>query len=412
MHLKQLLLSAITCLLLSSCGGGSGGLLLSEGGIGGTGISVGSITGFGSIWVNGVRYDVSEASFTRDGAVAAGQSDYRIGEIVTITGSIDADGVSGKAVMVEFNDVLEGTLSNIDLDAKSLEVLGNAIQTDALTVFHGFSLFSELELGNVLEISGSYNAQNEIKASSITLKEQMFTDGVSTLEVKGMVSEVDLSAQTFRLGTLLVDYSVAALELPLGYPENGQYVEVESNLAPQGGLITASKVESYQKNAVFESGLELELEGFVTSFTDAQQFSVSGQAVTTNASTRFENGALADIQLNSFVEVEGYINEQGVLLADEVSFKQGSSEESMELEGFISAMNIADNELMISGVTVLVDNSTILLDETGEEDSSIRFSDLSTNDFIEVKGVFLGDGRLLALRIDRELPEDEEDEED
>ena len=412
MHLKQLLLSTVTCLLLSSCGGGPGGLLLSEGGIGGTGISVGSITGFGSIWVNGVRYDVSEASFVRDGAAATGQSDYRVGEIVTITGSINTDGVSGKAVTVEFNDVLEGTLSNIDLSAKSLEVLGNTIQTDALTVFHGFSLLSDLQLGNVLEISGGYNAQGEIRASSITLKDQVFTDGVSMLEVKGMVSDVDLSAQTFRLGQLLVDYSMAALELPLGMPVNGQYVEVESNLAPQGNLIIASEVESYEESSVFESGQELELEGFVTSFTDPQHFSVSGQSVITNASTRFENGALADIRLNSFVEVEGYIDDQGVLLADEVSIKQSSSEESMELEGYISAMSLADSELMISGATVFVDNSTILLDETGEEGFSIRFSDLSVNDFIEVKGVFLGDGRLLALRIDRELPEGEEDEED
>ena len=98
MKLKRTLLSAATCLLLSSCGGGdmfTAGI--GGGGIGGTGISMGTIAGFCSIWVNGVRYDVSNASFTRDGASVSGQGDYRIGEVVTITGSVNADGVSGVA---------------------------------------------------------------------------------------------------------------------------------------------------------------------------------------------------------------------------------------------------------------------------------------------------------------------------
>lgn len=329
MHLKRILLSTATCLMLSSCGGGSGEMLLSEGGIGGSGFSVGSITAFGSIWVNGVRYDVSEASFIRDGVTASGQSDYQIGEVVTIKGVINADGVSGIAESVEFNDALEGTVTALSTDGSSIEVLGNMINTDASTVFHGFDLLSDLQLGNVLEISGSHDAQGVIKASSITLKQQVFT-GESKLEVEGVVSELDQSAKTFRLGQLLIDYSTAELELPNNTPVNGQYVEVESDQAPQGNLIIASEVEQEDGLPDLESGQELELEGFVTSFTSIQQFSVSGLMVMTDDATEVDGGVMSDIQLNSFIEVEGYINEQGVLIADEVSIKSSTDESEEE----------------------------------------------------------------------------------
>jgi hypothetical protein len=408
MPLKQILLSTAACLVLSSCGG-AGDLQLSEGGIGGTGISVGSITAFGSIWVNGVRYDVSEAGFIRDGVSAPGQDTFRIGEVVTITGSVNTDGVSGTAQTVEFKDVLEGTVSQVSTDGSTIEVLGQTIHADALTVFHGFGLLSDLQLGNVLEISGVYDAQGMIRASSITLKQSVFISGESMLEVKGRISELNPDAKTFLLDQLLVDYSLADLSELSGALAVGQYVEVESKLALQGGILLASKVETEDEYTVFESGQEVELEGLVTQFISANQFSVNGQPVITDTNTLFEKGTAADIQLNSFIEVEGYINTLGVLVADEVSVKQASATEAVEVEGSISALDFNANELTVQGTTVVVDNSTILLDETSETEYSIRFSDLRVNDFIEVKGTALLSGKLLALRIDRELEEEEEE---
>ncbi|MGB1012469.1 MAG: hypothetical protein ACPGVP_22400, partial [Thiolinea sp.] len=69
--------------------------------------------------------------FTRDGVSASGQSDYRIGEVVTIKGSVNADGVSGVANSVEFDDLLEGTVSQPSSDGNTLQVLGQTVMTDA-----------------------------------------------------------------------------------------------------------------------------------------------------------------------------------------------------------------------------------------------------------------------------------------
>ena len=405
MHLKRIALSVVTCFLLSSCAD-SGNTQLSEGGIGGTGISMGTITGFGSIWVNGVRYDVSAASFTRDGIAASGQNDYRIGEVVTINGTVNADGVSGKASSVEFDDILEGTVSKASTDGVIIEVLGQTVTKDALTVLHGFAALTELQVGNVVEVSG-YTLPGGIRATSIVLKQSTFTANESMLEIKGTISAVDTNAKTFNLGQWLVDYANASLDLPGSAPQAGQYVEVKSTQALQGNRLIAASVELEDERPEFDSGQELELEGVVTAFTSSVQFSVNGQPVITDANTRFENGIAADIRLDTLLEVEGSINAQGVLVAEEVSLKQRSESGAQELEGLITALNPATQEIIIQNVTVLVDNSTRLLDEQNERYVSIGFTDLKVNDFIEINGSRLNDGRLLALKIEREEPHKE-----
>lgn len=413
MHLKQIVLGMATCLVLSACGDGGGNTQLTEGGISGTGISFGTITGFGSIWVNGVRYDVSNARFTRDGATASGQAEYRIGEVVTIKGAVNVDGVSGKAESVEFDDILEGTVSQVSTDGKTFDVLGQTVTASALTAFYGFGELTELQVGNVVEISG-YGLQGGISATSITLKQSTFAANESMLEVKGTISNVDLNAQTFQLGQLEVDYANATLELPGNAPQAGQYVEVKSNQALQGSLLVASSIEVEDERPVFGSGQELELEGVVTAFTSLVQFEVNGQPVTTTASTRFEHGIAADVKLNTLLEVDGRVDSDGVLIAEEVSLKQRSSADASELEGRITALNTATQEIMIQGEIVLVDNRTTLIDDVNEQHTSIQFADLKVNDFIEIDGSRLNDGRILALKIEREAPEtdDENDKDD
>ena len=402
MKIKQIVLSAATCLLLSACGGGDL-LTASTGGIGGTGISMGTITGFGSIWVNGVRYDVSNASFIRDGVSVSGQNDYQIGEVVTVIGAVNGDGVSGVADSVEFDDSLEGTVSAVSTDGKTLSVLGVTVNADGLTLLHGFSALTDLQAGNVVEISG-YKQQETIRATSITLKQTTFTANQSTMEIKGTVGTVDVTAKTFTLGTLLVDYANASLSVPNNVLMAGQFVEVKSRQDLQGNRLIASKVELEDEYPSYGSGQEIELEGPVTSFTSIFEFSVNGQSVAANSNTRYKYGLAGDIQLNSLVEVEGSIDSNGVLVAEEVSLKQGSQSDASETEGFITAIDLTAMTITVGGVTVSVDNNTSIVDEINDRYVTIQLSDLRVNDFVEIDSSLLSDGRTLALKIERESP--------
>lgn len=403
MPLRSLLSVLVTSFLLSSCGGSS--LSLSEGGIGGSGFSVGKITAFGSIWVNGVRYDVSQANFTRDGTAVIGQDEYRIGETVKIGGTVNADGVSGIATSVDFKNAIEGTVAASSNDGVSILVMGQLVFTDTLTTFYGFSMLTDLQYDNVVEVSGNYDANGILKATSITLKQSSFLPGESVLEVKGTISNIDLSAKTFILDQLQIDYSVATLDLPSAVPLDGQYVEVKSLQALQGNILIASKVELEDESYQFSEGEEVELEGLVTSFIDNNHFSVNGQAVLTNINTEFEHGTAADIILNALIEVEGEVDINGILIAEEVSLKQSSSTNAIELEGFITALNETNKALVVNEITVLVDSSASIKDEISDSEISIQFIDLQVNDFIEVKGTQLSEDRVLALKIERELPD-------
>ena len=93
---RHFTLMAVLLVGMAACGGGT---QLAGGGIGGTGISQGSITAFGSVWVNGVEFDTTNAAISRDGSTVA-QDDLHIGMVVTIDGSINSDGVSGTGTSV------------------------------------------------------------------------------------------------------------------------------------------------------------------------------------------------------------------------------------------------------------------------------------------------------------------------
>ena len=84
-----------------SCGGGE-----QLGGIQGSGRTspatvVGPITGFGSIFVNGVEYATSGAQVRIDGQ-AATESQLRVGQVVTLKATQNEDGRTGVANEVAF----------------------------------------------------------------------------------------------------------------------------------------------------------------------------------------------------------------------------------------------------------------------------------------------------------------------
>ncbi|MDZ7828711.1 MAG: hypothetical protein U5K33_04215 [Halofilum sp. (in: g-proteobacteria)] len=89
-RIVNLLSGALLGMAVASCGGG--GSTLAEGGIGGTGISSGSISAFGSIVVNGTKFDVDAAEITVNGDPAM-QSALDIGYVVRVDGDLD-DGVA------------------------------------------------------------------------------------------------------------------------------------------------------------------------------------------------------------------------------------------------------------------------------------------------------------------------------
>ncbi|MGH8848650.1 MAG: DUF5666 domain-containing protein, partial [Polaromonas sp.] len=154
---------------LAGCGGGGSGGVATVGG-GGTGsFSVGPITGFGSIIVNGIRFDDSAASILDDdGADMRGK--LKLGMLATVKGS-PVSGTSATATSVvvgsELKGRIEGTLNSVQ---KTFVVLGQTVQVTGSTVFDE-SLpkgFGSLATDTIVEVHGILDpAANTLQATFI-----------------------------------------------------------------------------------------------------------------------------------------------------------------------------------------------------------------------------------------------------
>lgn len=233
------------CAAITACGGGGepvagidvGGAPDPVAGV----ISSGTITGFGSIIVNGVHFETSSATIVVDGEVAT-ESDLSVGDVVVIEGTLADDGVTGTASSVAFNDVVEGPVSAIDVASSTLTVLGRLVRVDADTSFDDRISPASLEglsIDDVVEVAGFVLADGSISATRIEPKPPG-----GEFETTGTVSNLDTAAMTFEIGGLAVDYSAAMIDdFPGGAPENGQLVEAKGNVLGANGELLATRIE-------------------------------------------------------------------------------------------------------------------------------------------------------------------------
>jgi hypothetical protein len=383
--------------LLISLITGCGAAVQFANGIGGTGITMGAITGFGSIYVNGVKFDTDNAQFSRDGVDAKLQSDFSAGEVVKIIGTVDKAAGTGVATDVIFSDLVEGPITAL-IDANTIEVLGQIILTDELTVLHGVKTLSELTLDNMLEISGFTNAEGNILASSIKLLQDSFSIG-SILDVEGTISEIDPITKTFKLnGNLIIDYGSSLFE---GLSEadlvDNLYVALSSEQNIQNNTVIAHTL--YAIDTSLEIDVIYEIEGLITRFVSPTEFDIDGIPVSTNAKTVYKNGSATQLGLNQFAIIKGTSNANGVLIAEQINLFDSSSE--VWAEGYIEAIDNDTQQIRLLGESITADFFTLFTDETQEEFVDLNFSQLSLGDFISLTAYRNNQGQTIASRISK-----------
>ncbi len=393
-------------MLLAACGGSGSPAAPAPvppptGGIEGSGIAVGTISGFGSVIVNGIRFSTGNAIITVDGQPGT-EDQLAVGQVVVVVGSIDASGQTGTAESVSYDDVVEGPVSSIDLAAGTLVVLGQTIFTDANTSFDNRFVPASLDgisVAQIVEVSGFIDSAGIVRATRIEPDD----DG-DEFEIEGIVTNLDTAALTFNIGALVVDYSAAAL--PDGAPETNRRVEVHGSTFGPNDELLASRVEF--EDADFEVGEndEVEIEGLITRFVSPTNFDVSGQPVTTNAQTLFENGTINDLALDVKVEAEGLINASGILVAEKIDFRRAAD---VEIEALVEAVDSGAGTVTMLGITVRVDQLTRFEDQSSADIERFSLANVGVGDFLEVRGTEdpPDSAQILASRLERDEPESE-----
>ena len=401
---------SVLIVVLAACGGGSSNAPPANnapppvGGIGRTGlISLGPITTFGSVVVNGVRYDTSGATFTIDDSPGS-ESDLSVGQIITVKGSIDDNLENAEADEVSFDDNVEGPIQSIDLALSQLVVLGQLVLVGPDTSFDDSISPASLEglsVGDIVEVSGLVAADGSISATRIELKPV----GLE-FEVHGTVSNLNPGGNLlFSINALVVDYSTATLDnFPGGQITEGDFVEAKGNLLNASGQLVAISVELENMGVVGDVGTRMEIEGFITRFVSAQDFDVAATPVTTNSATQFEGGTAADLGLNIKVEVEGDIDANNILVAEKVDIRRARAVRATAL---LDSVDAANDSMVMLGITVNVDELTRLEDGSNADVRPLTVNDLNAGDYLEVRGDEFpaGSGQILAGRVKREDPE-------
>jgi hypothetical protein len=382
-------------------------------GIGGSGItSSGTITGFGSVYVNGVKFDTSSSTITIDDNPGM-ESDLATGMRVTVSGTLFDDS-NGTATSISFNDDLEGPVSNIQQlpydTTRTMTVLGRQVVIDSSTTSFDISGtlpgpfdFDNIADGNLVEISGFLDSNGVLKATHVELKATSFNYNGTLVEMKGTVEK--FSFPTFNLANttgVMVDVSSAVIDnsLPGGIVD-GAFVEVKGTCSSGAcTTINASKVESGLDN--INDNDDVEVEGIITSLTDQNNFEINSIPVDASNATRIPSSL--NVVLNQEVEVEGTIS-NGTLVATKV--KDESSD--LKIEATISSVKPSTSSFELSpvsgqpAITVVIDKST----EVGDDVSSITNPDdlinsLNVGEFVSVEGYDGGNGSVIASEIKRE----------
>ncbi|MES9817844.1 MAG: DUF5666 domain-containing protein [Candidatus Thiodiazotropha sp.] len=378
---------------LTSCGGG-GGPQVADGGIGGTGITQGRVTSFGSIFVNGIEFNTDDASFTVNN-MAATQDDLAIGMVVSISGSSDASRASGIADSVSYDSLIEGVVSSNDItNNNTLEVMDQTITVDGDTVYDNqidATTLENLPVNSEVEVSGFTDGTGTVLATRIEVKSLAWAGG--ELEVSGVISAI--SGNQFQIGGLVIDAS----SIP-SIPPAGTFVEVEGD-SFIGGLFVADsiEIEGDGSRVVAEDGEEVEIEGQITQALDANNlFSLNGQVV--DASATSLSGAASQLTLGRVAEVEGVMNDD-ILFAEEIELKATSSERG-EIGGLLGVGNVdtAAGTVTLLGQTIKVDSSTIMESDVGES-STFTLEQLISSDYLEAK-VYIDNGMLVASKLELE----------
>lgn len=382
----------------------------SDGGTSGTGvidppgahITQGSITGFGSVFVNGVEYDTKASTITLEG-ITQSEDKLAVGMVVKISGRLNTDGKTGVAAAIEYADELEGIVLSIDPVAKTVNVMGQTVHVTAETLYAGALGFSlaTMRASNVIEVSGYSSGHGDIFATRVELKKMDFVLG-DEVELKGVVTNLNTDSKTFMVGTLTINYSGASADDIPGALSNDLYVEIKSTSTPVNNVLVADKIEvegDGYKGVVGEDGDTVELEGIVTSVNSSTRFALNGQIILLDSQTQYENGTVANIVVDAKLEVEGQFDASGTLTAKTIKFREASA---ITLSAQVSAINPTLNSVVVLGLSVQINNLTVLKDE--RDNNPVRdfgVNNLRVDDYVEMQIYKEGSGRLVATQLIR-----------
>ena len=315
------------------------------GGISGTGRSKGVLSRVSSVVVTGVLYETAGAEVVVNGLPGT-EADFAPGQTISVFGTVNADGVTGTADRVVIDDVLRGSVDDIDPAANSISVAGQELSADLNTLFDRQSGIAGFAIGDDVRVFGVFDAGGDLVPTRIAA-----SPGPATVLVTGDAD--DVSGTLIEINDLVVDVSGAATVPVVNV---GDRVRVEGIAFGSGGELLATSAAVVELQETPPVGSSFSLSGIVDDVDGSMSFSIDGTTILVDANTAFVG---PQPSIGATVLADSIVGAAGITAA--------------------VVRTLADPDVRITGEVIETDDDEITLDDGSEIDIDdlTAFQDLS-----------------------------------
>ena len=346
LHRARYLLALVLSSLMFACGGGAGVDLVSASGVGsgGSGLASGTISGFGSIFVDGVEIEDALAyNLVENADGSTSNTQLKLGQRVEVLSTS-----SGTATQVTVRAAVVGNVASISTAAGTLRVAGQTVTINSnsaagpLTVFGGGYLsLANVAVNDLVEVHGIATPATTGYTLMATRIEKLST--TASARVLGTVSGLNATNKSFAINGLTVNYASATVVPATATVANDQTVQVWGSLSSgTNPTLTATRVR------VFTNGLgttttaisRVQASGVVSGYdATAGSFTVQGLTVLRGTTSVLPTGAV--LANGVYVRVAGTLNTNGTVAATEIQVRQNDVTDTtaqVQLKGAISSL--------------------------------------------------------------------------
>jgi len=302
----------------------------------GTGIAA-TVSPGGTFVLDGVPSGTVELHFTGSGIDARSQirdvADHEVVHVVVhVSGSDATLTITSRESRNQVE--LEGLIASINAGARTLVVNGTTVNVpgDAI-IRHGDRpiAFGDLQLGQRVHVRGTMNGQ-VLQATEVKVQDENAGEDAGEAEVSGLVSGLTGSCPSL---TLMVGSTKVTTDASTRF-EPGTCTQVANGLQAEAkgtrqsdGSIRATRLELDLENE--RDNKPAEVEGTVSGLTGtcpSLTLMVGSTKVTTDGSTRFDDGPCSQVANGVKVEATGARQSDGSIRAARLELKTGSGKKS------------------------------------------------------------------------------------
>ncbi|MGY0195377.1 DUF5666 domain-containing protein [Leptothrix sp. BB-4] len=384
-------LATLALAIVSACGGGG------DGGVGtnGTGVSNGTVYGFGSVIVDGIRFDDRSARVEVEQGASGGTfvlTEAKLGQRTLVENNGSDDDASGTASRIEVEPSLIGTVESVT--GSSFRLLGQTVNiipttsTQTATLLSGFSL--GIAAGDVVEVHAIRRGTGAALVYDATrVEKKASTDHV---RLTGIVTTS--SGTTFKIGNVTIQRGSAVIRPAGATLADGKLVTVFAGSTAYTSGSNALTAQAVRVRTLASSSGTSDHFGGVIDSVSGSTIVIDGLTINLSGA-RFDPSNYAPAS-RDYVRVRGSFDASGNFIATRIQRRNGndSTIDPAELIGTVSNAGASTTSFQVRDTLVTVPASGVTYSGVGCS-AGVAVPD---GTFVEVKGQIRSDG-LVATKI-------------